>query len=151
MNANANQIRVYLTRYISSYRSEYERFSSPRPRGGGYPAIPVSPYLYSKQITCFVARNGVAIADFSWEPEYHWEIAGGPTLLVDYPQSRTPAEVVALLKEQGLWGKPIGIYRIVSQNELPEDIWAGKLDDVAETIEQSVGETTVIIRSYDVD
>jgi hypothetical protein len=48
-------------------------------------------------------------------------------MMADFPETRTPPEVVELLKKQGLWGKPTGIYRLVSQSGIPESIWRGEL------------------------
>lgn len=151
MNVNPMGVATYLTRYVVGYRNEYERFTSPPPRGGGYPRLLVSPYLYSPKITCYLAEDGVAIADYSQEPEYRWDIAGGPTLLFDYPDTRTPPDIIELLKDQGLWGKPIGIYRIVSQTQLPDEVWTGRLDHPIETVKEIVDNTVILVHAYDLD
>lgn len=151
MNIDATGVATYLEQYIIGYRTEYRRFSSPPPRGGGYPPLGVSPYLYSQEIICYLCKDGFAIADYSQEPEYRWEIAGGPTLLVDYPESLTPTEIIELLKKEGLSGKPIGIYRIVSQNPLPAEVWRGILDTPIQVVKVAVDQTTIVVYSYDFD
>lgn len=145
------QIASYLATYVKAYRDEYRRFVEPSPTGGGYPhQLQVSPYIYSKQLLCFVARDGYAIADFSKQPEYKWEIAGGPALVTDFPESRNPKEIIELLKKVGLWGKQIGLYRIVAQSGIPDDVWSGDLGrPVAETDVQ-VGDVKILITQYDI-
>jgi hypothetical protein len=53
----------YLEAYTSKYREEYHRFINPPPVGGGYPSLPIYPYLYSNLIYCYITDNGVAIVD----------------------------------------------------------------------------------------
>lgn len=152
MTISASEAAKYLKTYVESYRKEYTRFISPPPRGGGYPKIEISPYLYSKELICHIAEDGGAIADFSWQPSYQWEIAGGPALIVDFPQTRTPKEVTNLLKQKGLFGKNIGLYRIVSQNGIEDEIWAGNLPEPLSTDQKSVGkETKIEVRCYDLN
>jgi hypothetical protein len=141
----------YIKQYVEAYRREYRRFSSPPPTGGGYPDIKVSPYLYSSELTCYLANDGGAIADFSWQPAYQWDIAGGPTLLVDFPETRTPPKIVAQLKELGLSGKPIGIYRIVSQDGFSNEVWNGLLPQPTATAESRIDHTRIVVFRYDLD
>lgn len=143
------QIARYLASYIEAYHREYRAFVNSPPTGGGYPPLQVSPYLYSSQLFCLVARDGYAVADFSKQPEYQWEIAGGPALLVDLPESRTPAEIVALLKAKGIWGKPTGLYRIVAQSGIPDDIWRGDLGRPVAKIDVQVGTVQIRVEQYD--
>ena len=126
----------YLARYVDRYRKEYGRFSSTPPQGGGYPPLLISPYLDAPELTCYLASNGAAIADYSYQPPYQWEIAGGPTLLVDYAQPKTRPEVVDLLIAQGVWGKPMGIYRLVAQEKLASEVWTGTLGQPFETVRE---------------
>jgi len=65
------------------------------------------------------------VIDQSKPPDYQWHIAGGPAIKVDYEPTRTPPAVFELLRNQGILGKPIGIYRIVSKEPLPPDVWKG--------------------------
>lgn len=51
----------------------------------------------------------------------------------DFPESRTPAWVTDILKNEGLSGQSIGIYRVVSQEGIPNDIWHGTLGTPVET------------------
>jgi len=136
--AKAKDISNYLERYVFTYRREYERFTSSPPRGGGYPKFPISPYLYSKELNCYLAKDGVVITDQTKEPSYSWHIAGGPALCVDYEESKTPPEIIDLLKREGIWGKPIGIYRIVSKGRLAAHVWHGNLGQPVEFIENSI-------------
>ena len=152
MTISASEVAAYLKAYVESYRKEYARVTSPPPQGGGYPEIEVSPYLYSKELVCYLAKDGGAIADSTWQPSYRWEIAGGPALMVDFPQTRTPEEVTSLLKQEGLSGKHIGLYRIVSQDGIEDEIWTGLLPEplsVAQEIAES--DTKIEVRCYDLD
>lgn len=152
MTVSAGEVVRYLKIYVESYRRQYTRFTCPPPRGGGYPKIGISPYLYSKELICHLAKDGGAITDFSWQPSYQWEIAGGPALVVDFPQTRTPKELTNLLKQKGLWGKNIGLYRIVSQHGIEDEIWAGHLPEPLLTVQEIVGsETKIEVRCYDLD
>ncbi len=144
------QIAHYLASYVEAYRSEYRAFVDPAPTGGGYPPLQVSPFLYSTQFLCLVARDGYAIADFSKQPEYPWEIAGGPALVTDFPDSRTPAEIITLLKTEGIWGKPIGLYRIVAQSGIPDDIWRGNLGRLIAKTDVQVGAVQIRVEQYDI-
>jgi hypothetical protein len=79
----AKRAALYLAEYIRLYRTEYERFTASPPIGAGYPQLQISPYLYSPEIACYVAKDGAVVADFSRVPAYDWAVAGGPALLVD--------------------------------------------------------------------
>jgi hypothetical protein len=80
-----------------------------------------------------LTNDGFLILDCSKEPDYQWWIAGGPALCVDYEPSRTPEHVTDTLKASGILGKPIGIYRIVSQKPLADEVWSGKLPTASES------------------
>lgn len=152
MTISASEVASYLKAYIENYRKEYIRFTSPPPTGGGYPKIEISPYLYSKNLLCHIAKEGGAISDFSWQPSYNWEIAGGPALVVDFPKTRTPKEITYLLKKKGLLGKNIGLYRIVSKNGIEEEIWTGRLPEPISTAQEIVeGETKIKVQCYNLD
>ncbi len=146
MSANAAKIAEYLRRYVDAYRREYERLTSPTPAGGGYPALEVSPFLYARELVCLLSPDGTAIVDESREPPVQWWIAGGPALMADFPESRTPVEVIEFLKQEGLWGQFIGIYRLVSQQGIPESVWSGKIPEPDEEVQVAVGETSVVVR-----
>ncbi len=145
-----SHLMQYVEKYIDAYRNEYTRFVSDPPEGAGYPRINVSPFLGSKDIICYLTENGVAIADFSWEPPRRWEIAGGPAIIVDTETSKTPPEIIEVLKQEGLYGKPIGMYRIVAKKEIPEHIWRGKFPDPTNMMEGKFGETTIWVVQYSI-
>lgn len=152
MTVSAGEVARYLKVYVESYRKEYARFTAPPPKGGGFPEIEVSPYLYSKELFCHLAKDGGAIADFSSEPANQWEIVGGPAFVVDYTKTLIPRELTSWLKEQGLFGKDNGLYRIVSQHKIEDEIWTGKLPEPIQTDEEIVGtETRIEVRCYDLD
>jgi hypothetical protein len=73
----------YLSAYVIQYRRQYEQFTSPD--GGGYPALPVSPYLSNNPLQCYLARDGVVILD-SAEPPYDWPTLGGVTTMAIQPR-----------------------------------------------------------------
>jgi len=141
----------YLASYLEAYHREYASFVSSPPAGGGYPPLSVSPYLYSRHLLCFVARDGYAVADFSREPGYRWEISGGPALLPDFTQSRTPDEIVSFLKAQGLWGKSTGIARIVAEQGIPDEVWRGDLGPVLAVADVNCDETIIHVEQHDID
>jgi len=62
---------AYLKKYLGAYRREYERFVASPPVGGGFPRYRISPYLYSGNLECYLARDGAAIADTTSEPPYN--------------------------------------------------------------------------------
>jgi hypothetical protein len=125
----AAQAGLYLEEYVRRYRSEYARFVAPPPTGGGYPPLQVSPYLHSESMQCYLAVDGAVVLDMSREPPYDWHVAGGPALMADFPTTRTPPWVTDALNAAGILGKPIGIYRVVSQVGIPEPVWQGRLGD----------------------
>jgi hypothetical protein len=149
MGVSAKTAADYLARYVRRYREEYGRFTSPPPAGGGFPKLTVSPYLSSPELHCHIAEDGALLADFSWSPEYRWEIAGGPGILVDFPETRTPAWVVNMLKTYGVYGKDIGLYRIVAK-DIPDEVWAGALPSPIEVADTTEGSTTIRVRRYSV-
>jgi hypothetical protein len=122
MTLSVTTAAKYLARYVTEYQREYTHLTTLPPQGVGYPSLVVSPYLYSEELLCLLSPDGATIVDQSREPEYQWWIAGGPCLMVDFPETRTPIEIVELLKAQGIWEKPIGIYRIVAQQSIPEEL-----------------------------
>jgi hypothetical protein len=117
----------YLSAYASAYQSEHRRLTAPPPGGAGFPLIVESPYLDSGFLSCLLAEDGAVVIDRSWEPPPGWEIAGGPAMMVDYadPESRVPPEIVNLLKQEGIYGQNIGIYRICFAEPPSEDTWRG--------------------------
>jgi len=126
-SADAADILRYIPKYIEAYRQEYERLVELPPNGAGLPKAPLSPYLECRRFEIILSQNGVVIFVADRPPNYDWWIAGGPAIKVDYEPSRTPDWVTTTLSENGLLGKSIGIYRIVSEKELPKKIWNGEL------------------------
>lgn len=151
MPLSARTAASYLKEYVERYRAEYRRFISPPPEGGGWPPLRISPYLYSTELTCYLAQDGATIVDFSWQPTYEWDIAGGPAIMVDTPETRTPAEVVDRLKRAGLWGKDLGIYRIVFKGSVSDDVWKGALPTPTESAESVAdGQAHIRVSKFDV-
>jgi len=150
MNISTEKAAVYIRHYVERYREEYKRFIKSDPVGGGYPALNISPYLNSPELYCYLTTDGAAIADYSWEPDSQWEIAGGPALLVDFPESRVPKQIIDFLKREGVWGKNIGIYRIVSKDGFDENVWCGKLPKPKNLAEQTFGDTKIIVLELDI-
>lgn len=125
--ADVSDILRYIPQYIEAYRQEYQRLVALPPDGPGLPEAPLSPFLQCRRFELVLARDGVVLFVADDPPKHDWWIAGGPAIKVDYEPSRTPAWVTATLSEHGLIGKPIGIYRVVSKESLPEQIWKGEL------------------------
>jgi hypothetical protein len=152
MPTSASELANYLGEYVETYRREYERFTSSPPNGGGYPDLKISPYLYSDQLQVYVATNGVAIADFSYQPDYRWDLAGGPALIVDYPETRRPPEIHDFLEREGLLDENIGHYRLVgkiAEEGIPDDVWYGRLGQTLTEIEKEVNGFSIWVREYD--
>lgn len=115
MEIELNYLGESIQFYIEKYRENYEFFTSNPPQGAGYPKMLVSPYLTAKEFDVYLAKDGVVINQIAPEPDYDWYIAGGPALKVDYEPTRTPKQITDILKQNDLYGKPIGIYRIVAK------------------------------------
>jgi hypothetical protein len=128
LKVNFNELSTYLFNYITKYRKEYLTFVSPPPKGAGYPKENISPFLNANEFEVFILDDGVVINLVQKEPDYQWYIAGGPALKIDYEPTRTPSYVTEILKKDNLIGQNIGIYRIVSKNELPLNVWNGKIN-----------------------
>lgn len=141
----------YLERYMRAYRELYDLLTTPPPEGGGYPKIDISPYLSSPRLQCLLAEDGGVIADTSSPPNNEWHIAGGPTLMVDTPVTLVPDWVRDRLRTQGLLGKNIGIYRIVSKENLAAETWTGILPQVLDRFELSIGATELLVERIDGD
>ena len=151
MALTASAASQYLVQYVRRYRREYERFTASPPNGAGYPPLVVSPYLNSPALECHLANDGAVIADYSWSPDYQWEVAGGPALLVDLPDTRTPEVIVELLKKHGLYGTNVGISRIVAKHGIPDAVWEGRLPTPVETEVVAEGGTTISVFRYEID
>jgi hypothetical protein len=74
--------------------------------------------------------------------------------MVDYadPESRVPVEIVNLLKRQGIYGKPIGIYRICFTEAISDDVWQGAIPPPVDRVtEEAAPGTTVEVSRVDLD
>jgi hypothetical protein len=131
MSISTEELRDYIFQYVSAYREMYEKFTSPPPDGAGYPKANISPFLNSKEFEVFLSHTGVVISEVAAEPEHQWFIAGGPALKVDLEPTKTPPEVTQAIKDHGLEGKSIGIYRIVAKKHIPSHVWRGRVRNVS--------------------
>jgi len=104
---------------------------TPFPDGGGYPAVQISAFLYTRELTCIVAADGVIILDESRIPNrigtalpnHYWWLAGGPAVCVDYEPTEEPVWITDYLKRLGIEdNKNSGILRVISAR-LPGHIW----------------------------
>jgi len=143
-HTSARQVSKYLARYVEAYRREHQRFVQEPPAGGGFPSLDISPYLHTRQLHGYLARDGVAIADYSWQPDDTWAISGGPALIVDMAESRTPPEILALHQP----GEHVGLYRIVSQHAIPRHVWSGQLPKPTATHVIGGGDFEITVSEY---
>lgn len=130
MSIEIEELEKFIFEYISKYREGYEKFTSLPPNGAGYPKHIISPFLNSEVFEIMLADDGVVINEVADEPEHQWYIAGGPALKVDTEPTKTPNEVTQFIKDNGLEGKSIGIYRIVAKEHIPSAVWKGKIKHV---------------------
>ena len=121
---SARQLCKYLVQYVEAYRREYQRFVQEPPTGGGLPSLDISPNLHTRQLHGYLANDGVAIADYSWQPDGAWAIAGGPAIVVDMVESKTPPKIRALSEAAKRSGESLGLYRVVSQQSIPGHVWS---------------------------
>ena len=131
MSIEVNQLGSFIFEYIARYRETYESFTSLPPNGAGYPKYPISPFLNSDAFKVILAEDGVVINEVADEPEHQWYVAGGPALKVDLESTKTPKEVTTFIEDNGLSGKPIGIYRIVAKEHIPSSVWKGKIKNIS--------------------
>lgn len=131
MSIKIENLGNFVFEYISKYREGYKSFTSMPPNGAGYPEIVISPFLKSEAFQVILAQDGVVINEVSDEPEHQWYIAGGPALKVDLEPSKTPSKVTQFIKDNGLAGKSIGIYRIVAKKPIPSAVWKGKIKNIS--------------------
>jgi Shedu protein SduA, C-terminal len=96
----AAQAGRYLSAYVSQYRSQYAHITAPPPEGGGYPALPISPYLDDGTLNCYLARDGAVVLDTSNEPPQDPQSTVVTTMVV-FPQG-PPSQIT-----QGTLGQPI--------------------------------------------
>ena len=138
------QVRDYLGEYAVHYRAMYQQLVASPPDGAGYPQLAVSPFLGAGTLECYVATNGSIIVQWNQpEPGPQWWIVGGPALMVDTNETKTPPAVTEALRAAGLLGKPIGIYRIVAKDPISEEVWAGRLDPQWPRAEAKVDKLTI--------
>jgi hypothetical protein len=131
MSIGIENLGKFIFEYISKYREGYERFTSLPPNGAGYPKYTISPFLKSEAFEVILAEDGVVINEVANEPEHQWYIVGGSALKVDFEPTKTPSEVTQFIKDNGLAGKPIGIYRIVAKEHIPAAVWKGKITNIS--------------------
>ena len=93
MKISAVQARDYLAHYIREYRTTFLRLTTAPPEGAGFPRLRISPYAYSKELLCYLARDGAVIADLSVPPDFR----GGPITI----ECNAPLEV-----KKGELGEP---------------------------------------------
>lgn len=136
MPVKLDLVAQFIFEYAARYRAAYAKATSPPPDGPGYPALPISPYLLRSRFEVFVGADGVVINHLGHEPDYQWHIAGGPAFKVDYEPTVTPPEVTEILRSNGLLGKPIGIYRIVSKVPLPLAVWRGRIANISRRVKR---------------
>jgi hypothetical protein len=71
-------------------------------------------------------------------------------MMLDREPSEVPEEIISLLRSEGILGKNIGIYRMVSPQELSYQVRTGSLPGpVAQSHIDVDADTKVIVRSYD--
>lgn len=131
MSINIEDLKDFIFDYILEYRKAFENFTSLPPNGAGYPKLSVSPFLKSNEFEVFLTTDGIVISEITNEPEYQWFIAGGSALKVDEEPTKTPPEVSQIIRDNGLEGKPIGIYRIVAKEPIPSTIWKGQIQNIS--------------------
>ena len=66
-------------------------------------------------------------------------------------ESRTPQEIIELLKAKEIWAKPIGLYRIVAQSGITDEIWRGYLGRLVSSIQVQAEGVKISVNKYDVD
>jgi Shedu protein SduA, C-terminal len=148
---SARQVAEYLIEYIRTYRKEYTRFTAAPPDGCGYPQLAISPYLNASALMVYLARDGHIIADYSNEPDYSWHIAGGPAWMIDTEPTQVTDDIIAILRQHNLYGKNIGIYRIVHKEPLLADVEHGRLPPFEEETTRHINSTKILVRSYPID
>jgi hypothetical protein len=107
----------YLGDYVSRYREEFARFTT----AGGYPRLTVSSYLDAKELVCYLARDGAAVADQSPEPPGGWATATDRTFMMGFPTG------------------------------LPDAVWHGDLPIPSATARTQVGTMLIRVAEYDLD
>jgi hypothetical protein len=150
MQITADSLATFLFAYARSYREAYERATTPPPAGPGYPGLPCSPFLGTSVFDAYITEDGVAINHQGKEPDYQWFIAGGPALKVDYEPTRTPPEITETLKAEGIFGKPIGIYRIVAKTPMRQSVWRGRVLRVAREVTASDADLAITLHVKEV-
>lgn len=150
MPITAENLATFLFAYARSYREAYERATTPPPAGPGYPRLPCSPFLGASVFDAYIAEDGVVINHQGAEPDHQWFIAGGPAMKVDYEPTRTPPKVNETLKAEGIFGKPIGIYRIVAKTPMRQSVWRGRVLRVGREVTASNPELTITLNVKEV-
>jgi hypothetical protein len=150
MPITADSLAAFLFAYSRSYREAYDRATTSPPTGPGYPRLPSSPFLEESVFDAYITEDGVVINHKGKEPDYQWFIAGGPALKVDYEPTRTPSTVTEMLKAEGIFGKPIGIYRVVAKTPMRQSVWCGRVLRVAREITASDPELRITLNVKEV-
>jgi hypothetical protein len=150
-NVSAEGIADYLNQYVYQYRQAYERLTGPPPHGSGYPErASISPYLDDSPMECLLGTDGWAIVDYAGEPRNaSWHVAGGPAMMIDYEPTAVPDRIPRILSDEGILGKDIGIYRIVSPDKLPIEVWTGSFPLPSRTVTATCSDKPLVVKQYD--
>lgn len=143
------KLAASITGYARAYREEYTRFTAAEPGGEGCPLLPQSPFVTPGRLDCLVFRDGMLLCKCAFEPEGHWYAWGGPAIKIDYPHTRMPLRIRVMLGMRGTHRLPEGICRAITDHDLPEDVWFGRLGEPVDMVEQHVLPCCPLrIRSY---
>ena len=143
-------VSAYLSEYILRYREAYQRLTDSPPKGAGYPTRDsLSTYLDDSAIQCLLGADGWAIVDYAGRPRHQdWHIVGGPAMMIDYEPTVVPQHIRRMLVAQDLLDKNIGIFRIVSPQKLPIEVWTGSFPLPLEQSESPCSGKSVHIKRY---
>lgn len=115
--ASAQLTADYLSEYITCYRRQYDRLVKDAPEDLRYPNWRTSPYLDSATMKCYVAIDGVVIADF----DNYWNMGekiNGTQAVASFivPSSRArfelPDPIARSLVESGTTTVQVEVYRM---------------------------------------
>ena len=71
--------------------------------------------------------------------------------MIDSEPTEVPAEIVTLLRQHGLYGKNIGIYRLVAKTPLQTEVITGTLPKPDQEAKRQAGPTKITVAKYPIN
>lgn len=140
MVLNVSHVSEYLRLYALQYRRCFEEFTAAPPQGAGYPAIVTSSFLDSPRIDCYIAVDGVVVADMTGRGQDHWAKGHPCAVLVIMAPNLQPNNKVLEVPH----------WKISCRDQIPDAILKGCMGNPIEVASCDAAPTRIVVNQVDV-